>query len=80
LVIAIVAVIAGNPKTNRLGLVIAIALILLIVLGAWLLGTRKRTNPQPAPPLHPSSVVHLAPLKMPNLPETSGIESSTRAI
>lgn len=47
----VVAVIAGNPKTCGTTLAIAI-IVILSLLAAVLLATRKKTDPQPAPPMH----------------------------
>jgi len=50
-------VIAGNPKSGRKLATFAIALFLVMCLITAWVGLRKRTDPQPEPPLHPSTVV-----------------------
>jgi uncharacterized protein (DUF58 family) len=52
--ILLVTVIAGNPHASRTFLVVAIALLFLALLGSVFLATRKKTNPQQVPPLHPA--------------------------
>jgi hypothetical protein len=50
-------VIAGNPKIGRRLAAFAIALFVVMCLVTAWLGLRKRTDPQPEPPLLPSTFV-----------------------
>jgi uncharacterized protein (DUF58 family) len=51
-------VIAGNPNTGRLMVILSVALLLLILLSTGVLAVRKRTAPEKEPPLpqHSSSL------------------------
>jgi len=50
--------IAGNPKANRTGLCIAVAILFVTLLSIALVALlRKRTNPQQEPPLHPAHLI-----------------------
>ncbi len=43
--------IAGNPKTGRTMLTLAIVLVFVMLPSALLIASRKRTSPQQEPPL-----------------------------
>jgi hypothetical protein len=49
--------IAGNPKANRTGLCVALAVLFLILFSAAFVAFRKREAPQKEPPLHPASLI-----------------------
>jgi hypothetical protein len=51
--------IAGNPKSGRKMVALAIVLMLLIVVSTMVIATRKK-NPPPSVPLHPSSFIPTA--------------------
>lgn len=51
--------IAGNPRISRAMLAIAMGVLLLTMLGIVLVAMRKRTSPQPTPPLHPEASVNI---------------------
>jgi len=47
-------VIAGNPRVNRTGLMIAVLLLLALLATVLVVTMRKRNAPQNEPPLVPS--------------------------
>jgi hypothetical protein len=49
--------VAGNPKANRTGLCMALAVLFLILLSAAFVALRKREAPQKEPPLHPAGLL-----------------------
>jgi len=49
--------IAGNPKANRTGLCLGLAVLFLILLSVAFVALRKRQAPQKEPPLHPAGLV-----------------------
>lgn len=53
--------IAGNPRANRTGLCIAIALLFIALLSIALVALlRKRTDPEKEPPLHPAGLIAIS--------------------
>jgi hypothetical protein len=53
--------IAGNPRANRTGLCIAIALLFIALLSIALVALlRKRTDPEKEPPLHPAGLIAMS--------------------
>jgi hypothetical protein len=49
--------IAGNPNAGRRFATVAIAIFLMMVVIAVLVGLSKRTAPLKEPPLHPSTII-----------------------
>jgi len=47
--------IAGNPKSCRALIIVSVAMAALIVLSAAFFASRKKTDPEKEPPLHPAS-------------------------
>lgn len=53
--------IAGNPRANRTGLCIAVALLFVVLLSIALIALlRKRTDPEKEPPLHPAGLIAMS--------------------
>ena len=53
--------IAGNPNAGKRLATVAIAIFLMMIVIAVLVGLSKRTAPLKQPPLHPSAIVLVDP-------------------
>jgi len=51
------SMIAGNPRVHRTRLWIAVTLLALFLLSAVILSMRRKSEPQPTPPLHSNSAL-----------------------
>ncbi len=49
--------ISGNPKANRTGLCVALAVLFLLLLSVAFVALRKRQAPQKEPLLHPAGLI-----------------------
>lgn len=50
-------IVAGNPKANRTGLCVALAIVFLVLVCLSFIALRKTQAPQKTAPLHPAGLI-----------------------